>query len=343
VQTTTQVRTHLAATVAAALLLFALPAEARAGQAPTTRSLATAPLAEGANYSFVTATALWSTMSIPIVAIGLALGAGLALAVNARRSGPGQRPPVAAGEPPQRPAIHRDAPVRPQAEREPRPREGVRVLGYASVPRDAVGNQRGEFEAQLQTITEECRQQGFVLVDVVREHEPERTKSLRRPGLGYALRRIADGEARGLVVADLTRISRSVTDVGEALDWFARAGARLVAAEPRLDTGEQTGQLAANTLIQMSSSQRELLGERTRKGLEAAWRERRRQGRAAVADDPALSDCIAQMRAEGMTLQAIADRLNEEGVPTIRGGAKWRPSSVQAAAGYRRPQQRGAG
>jgi hypothetical protein len=43
------------------------------------------------------------------------------------------------------------------------------------------------------------------------------------------------------------------------------------------------------------------------------------------------------MRASGMTLQAIADTLNGEGVPTLRGGAKWRPSSVQAATGYKRP------
>jgi hypothetical protein len=42
------------------------------------------------------------------------------------------------------------------------------------------------------------------------------------------------------------------------------------------------------------------------------------------------------MRADGMTLQGIADVLNEEGVPTLRGGAKWRPSSVQTAAGYKR-------
>ena len=46
------------------------------------------------------------------------------------------------------------------------------------------------------------------------------------------------------------------------------------------------------------------------------------------------------MRAEGMTLQAIADRLNEEGVPTVRGGAKWRHSSIQVAAGYRRRRPR---
>jgi hypothetical protein len=45
------------------------------------------------------------------------------------------------------------------------------------------------------------------------------------------------------------------------------------------------------------------------------------------------------MRAEGMTLQAIADTLNAEGVPTLRGGSRWRPSSVQAAAGYKRPRR----
>jgi hypothetical protein len=42
------------------------------------------------------------------------------------------------------------------------------------------------------------------------------------------------------------------------------------------------------------------------------------------------------MRAEGMTLQAIADRLNEEGVPTVRGGAKWRPSSLRVGLGSKR-------
>jgi hypothetical protein len=37
-----------------------------------------------------------------------------------------------------------------------------------------------------------------------------------------------------------------------------------------------------------------------------------------------------------MTLQAIADALNNQGEPAVRGGAHWRPSSVQAALGYKR-------
>jgi hypothetical protein len=38
-----------------------------------------------------------------------------------------------------------------------------------------------------------------------------------------------------------------------------------------------------------------------------------------------------------MTLSAIAEQLNAEGVPTLRGGKKWRPSSIQATLGYQRP------
>jgi chromosome partitioning protein len=61
--------------------------------------------------------------------------------------------------------------------------------------------------------------------------------------------------------------------------------------------------------------------------------------RPAVHDPPALKQHIVDMRASGMTLRAIADRLNAEGVPTLRRGQKWRPSGVQAAAGYHRPPQ----
>ena len=78
-------------------------------------------------------------------------------------------------------------------------------------------------------------------------------------------------------------------------------------------------------------------GRRQRRGARRAhpqWapcpRNGRPRRRPALADNPALVERIVQMRAQGMTLQAIADRLNEEGVPTVRGGAEWRPSSVRS-------------
>ncbi len=117
------------------------------------------------------------------------------------------------------------------------------------------------------------------------------------------------------------------------LEWLAHRKARLVVARPGFDTEEEPGRLAVRTIIEVSRWERERLAERTRNGMRAA----RRKGPASVADHPELSERIAIMRAAGMTLQAIADRLNADRIPTVRGGAKWRPSSVQAAAGYHRP------
>src|SRR6266540_4117450 len=37
---------------------------------------------------------------------------------------------------------------------------------------------------------------------------------------------------------------------------------------------------------------------------------------------------IGKLRAQGKSLQAIADELNRFRYPTVRGGTKWRPSSV---------------
>jgi peptidoglycan hydrolase-like protein with peptidoglycan-binding domain len=62
--------------------------------------------------------------------------------------------------------------------------------------------------------------------------------------------------------------------------------------------------------------------------------------RAAVKDRPELLERITAMRSANLSLQQIADQLNAEKVPTLRGGTHWRPSSIQVALGYRRPSPR---
>lgn len=219
-------------------------------------------------------------------------------------------------------------------------RSAVRMLGYAVVSAPAGSVNGRELTAQAELIAAECERRGLELLELVREREPRNGKGLHRPGLGYACTRISAGEAQGLVVSELSRLSRSAAELGEILQWFTRSGARLVAVAQELDTNEPEGRLAVRTLIEVSGWERERLSERTQKGLQAARLEGRRRGRPAVADDRELGERITRMRTEGMTLQAIADRLNQEGVPTVRGGAMWRPSSVQGAVGYKRPRPR---
>jgi DNA invertase Pin-like site-specific DNA recombinase/peptidoglycan hydrolase-like protein with peptidoglycan-binding domain len=217
--------------------------------------------------------------------------------------------------------------------------KGTTAVGYATVPK---GDQRNGalVREQAAAINAFCENRGWKLLELVRDVEEPRVKGLDRPGLTYALERVAKGEASCLVVSQLRRLSRSAADLGRILESIAAGGGRLVAIDVDVDTAVPAGRKAANVLISVGAWERERLGERTRKGLEAARAKGSRIGRPAVDDVPELKDRIAAMRANGMTLQAIADRLNEEGVPTLRGGEKWRPSSVQAAVGYRRPQRR---
>jgi hypothetical protein len=96
----------------------------------------------------------------------------------------------------------------------------------------------------------------------------------------------------------------------------------------------------ANVFAAVAEWERDVIGARTREGLAAARAQGKAISRPAIADDPKLKRRVERMRGRGMTLQAIADKLNAEGVPTLRGGATWRPSSVQAAAGYQRRKPR---
>jgi DNA invertase Pin-like site-specific DNA recombinase len=241
---------------------------------------------------------------------------------------------------PSRP-IRAEAPAR--AARGPRgtagrpapPGTGGRAIGYAAPAPDTQAPE-DQLREQATVIERACEARGLTLLSIVRDAETAEGSGHSRPALGYALEQLAAGKASCLVVAELERLSASLSDLGLLLTWFEQGGRRLVAADLGLDTATAGGQLAARALLSVSAWERERLSERTRKGLAAARAKGASTGRPAVADKPALRRRIVQMREGGMTLQAIADALNDEGVPTLRGGSQWRPSSVQSATGYKR-------
>jgi DNA invertase Pin-like site-specific DNA recombinase len=246
-------------------------------------------------------------------------------------------PPPAEPEPEPPPAEpEAAAPVEPEP---PAPAAeavaAVRALGYASAA--AFGDVGAEdLEAQRVAIARSSAAHGCELVEVVADREPKDGKAFDRPGLSHALERIAAGDAACLIVAGLERVSRSVAELGTLVHWLEDNGIRLVAVDIDLDTASSAGRGTARALAAVADMERGRISERTRKGLAAARAKRHESGDQAATDWAALRKRIATMRADGMTLQAIANVLNEEGVPTQRGGAKWRPSSVQTAAGYKR-------
>jgi DNA invertase Pin-like site-specific DNA recombinase/peptidoglycan hydrolase-like protein with peptidoglycan-binding domain len=208
---------------------------------------------------------------------------------------------------------------------------GDRVIGYVTLSADAsVGDDDGASVAIKAT----CERSGWELLEIVRDRAVGPT--LDRPALGYALERIANRQAEGLVVSDLQRVSRSIVDLGALMAWFRNAGAALIALDLDIDTSSRKGHRVASTLIALSNHADERMAQRSRRD-SAEPGANHQNGRPAVRHDPEFLKRLAAMRAANMTLQAIADHLNAEGVPTLRGGKEWRPSSIQAALGYRRP------
>lgn len=199
------------------------------------------------------------------------------------------------------------------------------VLGYVSTddPRSAAPHE--------EAIRAVCEDRGWALARLVRDARTQRGKALGRPGLSYALEQLTEGKASRLVVHEIGHLARSVVELRMVLGWFMRTGIALTAIDVGLDTSSAEGRTAVRALMSVAGSEQARLAARTQPGLAAA-----RARRPAVEDRPELAERIRAMRSEGMTLQAIADSLNEEGVPTARGAARWRPSSVQSVLGYKR-------
>jgi DNA invertase Pin-like site-specific DNA recombinase len=216
------------------------------------------------------------------------------------------------------------------------------ALGYTTVaaPGEA---ERERLREEAKLIQAACQEHGLALGKLVRDLESQAGSELSRPGLSYVLARLEAKEYGCLVVTRLDRLTRSAANLGTLLRMLREREARLIVIDIGLDTGTADGRIAAEALVTVGGLDQRTIEERTRNGLEAARSARRASGRPAVADRPSLKQRIVDMRASGMTLQAIADTLNREGVPTMRGGAEWRPSSVQAAAGYKRPNRSRAG
>jgi DNA invertase Pin-like site-specific DNA recombinase len=200
------------------------------------------------------------------------------------------------------------------------------VLGYVSA-RGLVRLDDRELTQQTETIERFCASRGWELLALIREVESPATRGAGPPLLTRAIERLRRGDASYLVVAELKRLGRSVADLGGILNALEGANARLVSLDPPIDTGTSSGRMAVRLVNSISAWERDRRMHMTSAARVAA----------TLAIQPALKRRIVRMWRAGMTLQAIADELNNERVPTARGGTTWRPSSLQAALGYKRP------
>jgi DNA invertase Pin-like site-specific DNA recombinase len=226
-------------------------------------------------------------------------------------------------------------------------------VGYVRVSTEEQA--RGEStDRQEARIREWAARQGLPLVGV--EIDPGHSgKKLKRPGLDRVRDQLDRARVRGVVIAKLDRITRSVEDWSLLLRRYFGDGRpyELLSVADHIDTRTANGRIALGIRIQVFQWERETVSERTRdqlrykagrgllvsrhppygfaRVLDESPRERgvpRTSYLVGVPEELATRDLILALGGQGWGPKRICTRLNGDNIKT-RSGGRWVPTTVR--------------
>jgi DNA invertase Pin-like site-specific DNA recombinase len=224
----------------------------------------------------------------------------------------------------------------------------VNVVAYLRVSTDRQAEQGTGLDVQADAIERWAKVGGHEVVEWYRDEAVSGTMAFEeRVALGAALEALKAGTAGGLVVYRLDRLARDLVIQEQLLAELRRLGATLFstsAAENELlvdDPDDPTRKLVRQVLGAVSEFERSMITLRMRTG-----RQRKAEqggyaygappfGQAAASRSLRVDDAeqevvelIGRLREEGQSLRAIARTLDETGVPSKRGAARWHAKVV---------------
>ena len=222
-----------------------------------------------------------------------------------------------------------------------------RVVGYIRVSTDLQATEGVSLDAQREKIRAYCMALDLQLVEIWCDNGYS-AKTIERPGLSSALGQLRSGQADILLVAKLDRLTRSVKDLGQLVDtYFLPGNYSLLSIGDSIDTRTASGRLVLNVLASVAQWEREAISERTSEALRHLKSQGVHIGATAygatrldesdangrrrivpVAEHEQVIVRMQELRKTGMTLSAICALLNQEGIPSPRGGV-WQPTVVR--------------
>jgi DNA invertase Pin-like site-specific DNA recombinase len=210
----------------------------------------------------------------------------------------------------------------------------LRVIGYRRVSTAEQRQSGAGLEAQRQAIVAECARRGWTLIEVFEDGAASGKSLAGRPGLQAALDVVESKQASAIVVMKLDRLSRSLLDFAGLMERSRRNGWAIVALDLAVDTTSPSGEVMASVLSAFAMYERRLLGARTRDALQIKKQQGVRLGRPSSVSEE-TSRAIKRFRRRGLSLRAIAARLDSEGHRTGHGALKWSAESVRGVLARR--------
>lgn len=202
----------------------------------------------------------------------------------------------------------------------------TRTVAYVRVSTEKQSEHGHSLEAQEAKLRAYAQLYDLELVELVVDAGVS-AKTMNRPGLQRVLSMLESGAASAVLVLNLSRLTRSVRDLGELVErYFAQGKHALLSVSEQIDTRSAAGRLVLNVLASVSQWEREAIGERTKNVLQHMKAEGRRVGgkvRYGYADEAGMLveleteqvvvRAARELRSQGRSFAWVAEQLNARG------------------------------
>lgn len=215
----------------------------------------------------------------------------------------------------------------------------TRVIGYVRVSTEEQAKNGLSLKNQDWTIRTYAKLKKLGEVEVIAD-KGESGKSLKREGIQRLVSLCERGEISHLIVYRLDRLTRRTRDLLELVeDVFVVNKVVFHSVNENVDTRTPMGKFFLTLMGALAQMERELIVERIKDALEEKKRRGEPLGAPALGfgakdkkriEDPEELEIVAYVKAlrrKRLSHRDIAKRLNEEGIPTKRGG-KWHGSTI---------------
>jgi DNA invertase Pin-like site-specific DNA recombinase len=182
--------------------------------------------------------------------------------------------------------------------------------------------------AQHTTLTHGLAMRGQTALTWDCQDKGKSGKDMNREGLDNALKLVRAGQAGGIIVSKLDRLSRSLLDFAYLMATANREGWNIVALDLGLDLATPAGQMMAGILAVFAQFERDVISQRTKDGLAEKKSQGVRLGRPRTIDDDLLGAIVGMYLSEE-NFSAVARMLNTAELPTPHNGKMWYPATVQ--------------
>lgn len=219
----------------------------------------------------------------------------------------------------------------------------IKAGAYIRVSTDEQAESGYSLQLQRERITAQISAKGWNLHKVY-EDAGQSGGKLERPALQEMLQDIQNGDIQAVVIYKLDRLSRKQRDTMYLIeDIFLKQNIELVSINESLDTSSPTGRAMIGMLSVFAQLERDTITERLSGGRKqkaktggycggnSAIGYANERGSKALSIDNSKSDTVKRVfelrENPELTLQQIADQLNQEG-HTTKQGAKFAPTQV---------------